>query len=236
METIARIKKAGKHFEILVDLDKAIELKQKLNKLDDEQLKLELSNVLAIATIFTDHKKGLKPSTQDLVEAFGTDDVYKIAKQILLYGELQLPTEYRAKLREEKLKQIISFLARNAIDTVTRTVPSPERIEKAIKEAGIKIDEFKSVDEQINRVISELQKVLPLKLEVMQLEVIVPAAYTGKAYSFLARYNKQQEEWLDDGSLRCIVTIPTALQAEFYNKLNKLTNGTALTKDLGVRE
>jgi ribosome maturation protein SDO1 len=224
MQTVARIKKAGKHFEIIVDLDKALELKKGSN--------VPISDALISDAVFSDHKKGLKPSEQDLQEAFNTTDLNSIAIEIIKHGEVQLPVEYRARLRQEKLKQIVSFLSRNAIDPRTKAVHPAERIEQAIKHAGIKIDENKSIDEQINQIISGLSRVLPIKLETKRIEIIVPATFTGKVYSLLSKYSKEDESWLDDGSLRCIISLPTALQPEFYDKLNKSSHGTAMTKEL----
>lgn len=58
-QTIARIKKAGKHFEILVDLDEAMAVKKgSSNSIEPEGDR-----------IFTDHKKGFVPSTNELEEA-----------------------------------------------------------------------------------------------------------------------------------------------------------------------
>jgi ribosome maturation protein Sdo1 len=74
--------------------------------------------------------------------------------------------------------------------------------------------------------------VLPIKLETKRIEIIVPATFTGKVYSLLSKYSKEDESWLDDGSLRCIISLPTALQPEFYDKLNKSSHGTAMTKEL----
>ncbi|MEM2932916.1 MAG: ribosome assembly factor SBDS [Candidatus Pacearchaeota archaeon] len=239
--SIARIKKLGKEFEILVsDAEKALQLKEKLKKIRQEKKIIEkaelienLQKICQVNHIFYDEKKGLKPTESELQTAFGTTDFFDIAAEIIETGEIVLPSELRKKLREQKLKQMIDFLSKNAVDPRTKSLHPPERIEAALKQVGAKIDEFKSIDEQLQSIINQLARILPIKLEIRKLEVIIPAAFTGKAYSFLAKYNKQQEEWLDDGSLKVILNLPTALQPEFFDKLNKITNGTSLTKDLG---
>lgn len=234
MRTVARLKKLNKEFEIILeDVEKAIELKEKLNKINEANFIEQIRLLSPSLMIFTDEKKGLKPTKQELEETFGTTDFFKIAKEILLNGEIVLPTEYRKKLREEKFKQIVNWLSRNAIDPRTKTLHTPDRIEMAIKQAGIKIDEFKPIDIQMPHIITQLSRVLPLKIEIRKIEVTIPSIFTGKTYNLISKFNKISEEWLDDGSLKVVITLPSALLPEFFDKLNKATSGTAITKDLG---
>lgn len=234
MRSVARLKKLNKEFEIILeDVEKAIELREKLNKIDEIHFIEQIRLISPSLTVFTDEKKGLKPTQQELENAFGTNDFFKIAKEILLNGEIVLPAEYRKKLREEKLKQVINWLSRNAIDPRTKTLHTAERIEAAIKQAGIKIDEFKPIDIQMPNIINQLSRVLPIKIEIRKIEITIPSVFTGKAYNLISKFNKISEEWLDDGSLKVIVTLPSALMPEFFDKLNKTTSGTAITKDLG---
>jgi ribosome maturation protein SDO1 len=231
--SIARIKKAGKEFIIIIDdAEAALSLKEKLKKGAKADIET-LQKICPTNFVFLDEKKGLKPSQQELQSAFGTTDFFKIAEEIIRDGEIVLPLQIRRKLIEEKTKQIINFIARNAIDPRTKALHPVERIEAAFKQAGIKVDEFKSVDEQIKPILNQLSRVLPLKIENRKIEVTIPAAFTGKAFSLLARFDKQKEEWKDDGSLVAVVVLPSALQPEFFEKLNKATQGTATTRDLG---
>ncbi|MEM1534968.1 MAG: ribosome assembly factor SBDS [Candidatus Pacearchaeota archaeon] len=238
---IARIKKLGKDFEIILDdVEEALRLREKLRqsrkqgkKVEETEIIDSIQKICPVNTIFLDEKKGLKPTEAQLNEAFGTTDFFTIAAEIIESGDIVLPLELRKKLREQKFRQIVDFIARNAIDPRTKTLHPPERVEAALKQIGAKIDEMKSIDEQIQQIVNDLSKVLPIKLETRKLEVIVPAAFTAKAYGLITKYNRQQEEWLDDGSLKVIIALPSALQPEFFDKLNKATNGTALTKDLG---
>lgn len=236
MRSLARIKKSNKEFEIILeDVEKAIALREKLRrgKISESEFVEEIRKLSPNSFIFFDEKKGLKPSNDDLEIAFGTTDFFKIAKEILLHGEIVLPSEYRKKLREQKLKQIIDWLSRNAIDPRTKTLHPAERIESAIKQAGIKVDEFKSIDIQIHNILSEINRVLPMKIETRKIEVVIPAAFTGKTYGLLSKFHKLKEEWQDNGSLKITLALPSALMPEFFDKLNKSTHGTALTKDLG---
>ena len=221
-EVMARLRQGNKTFELLVDMDKAIDFKHG---------KGDIRDVLALDVIFSDAKKGMHAAEADVKSAFKTTDVYEVASQIIKRGEVQLTVEYKKKLREAKEKQIIDFLSRNCIDPHTNLPHPPQRIQNALAEIGVKIDEFKSVEEQVNDIIKELQRVLPIKFEFKRLAVKIPAAYTGKAYSLLRNYLKK-EEWAADGALIAIVEMPAGLQVEFFNKLNSLTQGSAETKEL----
>ena len=108
---IARTKTGGKHFEILVDVDKALEFKK--------SGKGSIGEVLAVDAIFVDSKKGMHAGEKDLKEAFGTNDINFVAEKIVKTGEIQLPTEYKEKQREGKEKQIVEFIVRNAVDPRT---------------------------------------------------------------------------------------------------------------------
>ncbi|MEM3405799.1 MAG: ribosome assembly factor SBDS [Candidatus Pacearchaeota archaeon] len=218
----ARIKIKGKNFEILVDLDKALQLRKGIN--------VSIENILAIDEIFYDVKKGLKVSKADLQNYFSTDNVREAAKKIILEGEIQLPSEYKAKMVDEKMKQIIDFIARNAIDPTTNKPHSLTRIEDAIKKIGIKIDN-KPVQEQIPRVLEELRKILPLRIETKKIKLRIPAIYTGQVYNLIKEY-KEKEEWLNNGDLEVIVNIPAGLQIEFYDKINHVCHGNVISQEI----
>ena len=138
--TIARITHDGEHFEILTKPEPA--LAYKLGKTTS------ISQILATETIFTDAGKGSKASEEKLQQVFGTTDPIKIAEIIVKKGTLQLTTEQRKKLVEDKRRQIISFISRECIDPKTNLPHPPLRIEQAMKQIHYSIDPSKAVEEQ----------------------------------------------------------------------------------------
>lgn len=228
-DVVARIKAKGKNFEIIVDCDKALALKRQ-GKITNPVITLR--DVLAIDNVFSDYKKGLKVSSSDLKNAFGTDNVYDVAAKIIVDGEVVLPQEYRDKAREEKLKQIVDFLARNCIDPRTGAPYTPERISSAIKQVGAKIEENRPVNEQALLLMKDLATVLPIKIEMKKIKIVVPPVYVAQAYGFLKSFTKEKEDWLGDGSLSCVINLPAGMQLEFYDKLNNITHGSALTEEI----
>ncbi len=219
---IARTKIAGKHFEILVDVDKALAFKK--------SGKGNINEVIAIDAIFTDSKKGFHAPKNDIKDAFKTEDVYEIAKKIIMQGEIQVPVEYKEKQREGKLKQVIDFFVRNSIDPRTDRPYTPERIERSLEEAGVNITN-KPIETQIKDILSELSKVIPIKIETKKILVIIPSKYTGQVYGLIQSY-KESEEWMNNGDLKVIINIPLGFQIEFYDKLNSITHGSAISEEL----
>lgn len=216
---LARLKKNNNNFEVCVNPEKAMDFKKGKCSIDD---------VLEFPKIFSDVKKGMKASEESMKKVFGTIDVKEIAKKIVLEGEVQLTSDYRKKLQEQKKKQIIDFIHKQSVDPKTN-IPHPlTRIEAAFEEAKINIDSFKSVEEQIKQVLPKLQRVLPIKFVVKEIDVVIPGEHVGKAYNKVKSFGKIiKEDWRSDGSWHLLIEIPGGLEQEFYDKLNNLTRGSA---------
>jgi ribosome maturation protein SDO1 len=219
-QTLAKIRRGSKHFEIIVDLDEALAMK----KGDSEFLNVEGDR------IFTDSKKGQVASASDLQEAFGTTDVLEVAKKIVKTGDVQTTQEHRSAEQEAKLKQVVDFLTTNAVDPQTGNPITAERIRRAIDESSVNIKNV-PVENQIADILAEISKVIPIKIETKHVKITVPAIYTGQVYGVVAQY-KEKEKWLDDGSLEVFVKVPSGLIMDFYDKLNSITHGSALTEDI----
>lgn len=219
---IARLKKEGNNFEILVDCDKALELRA--------GKPISLSDVVATDDIFKDVKNGDKASEHLLMQVFKTTDVEKISEIIIRQGEIHLTAAHRAKLLEEKRRRIVEIIHRNAIDSQTGLPHPSQRIERAMEEARVRIDENKKAEEQVDAVVKQLRVIIPLKFEMREIAVKVPAQYAGLAYPILKRYKLLRDEWGSDGSLMGIVEIPAGIQDEFFAQLNKITKGDVETK------
>jgi ribosome maturation protein SDO1 len=220
MNTTARIKKAGKRFEIIVDLDDAMKLK-----------KGEISLISVEGdSIFSDSKKGQRASPSDLKQAFGTEDVSEIAKIIIKEGEVLTTQDYRSEEQEKKFKQVIDFLVSNSINPQTNNPHTPERIKSALEEAHVNIKNV-PVESQINEIVELVSKVLPIKIETKKIKITIPAIHTGQAYGVVNQY-KEEEKWKDDGSLEIIVNVPCGIVIDFYDKLNSITHGSALTEEI----
>ncbi len=215
---IARLIKGKKHFEILVDCENAIAFRH--GRLQD------VTKALATKNIFSSVRGATHAPESDLKIVFGTIDPKKIAEAIIRHGEIQLTTEHKQKLREQKKKQLITLIQRNAINPQTNTPHPPTRIANAIEQSRISVDEFKSAEEQLPAVIKKLRVILPIKFETRILEIMIPAQHATQSFHILKGYGKlMKEQWNNRGSLIAQLELPAGLQEELENQLNKLTRG-----------
>jgi ribosome maturation protein SDO1 len=223
--TIARLTKDNEHFEILVKPEKALDYRMEKSS--------RITEVLAAEIIFADANKGTKVSEETMRKAFGTTDPLKIADEILKKGALQLTTEQRRKMVEDKRKQIVDFISRQAVDPKTNLPHPPLRIENAMAQIRYTIDAHKPVEEQAREIVKLLRPILPLKIEQISVAVRVPAEYSARAYGSLKNFGEiKQEEWRADGSWYGIIEMPAGAYASFLNKLGDITKGNGEAKIL----
>jgi len=222
---IARLKKGEDHFEVLVDPYAAADL------IDGKEVDI-LQN-LAIDTIFEDSKKGKHASEESLQKVFETTDITEIAKKIILKGDIQLTTEQRSKMQRNKTNRIVETISKNAMDPKTKAPHPRQRIERAMEEAGIHVDPFKPVSEQVKIIIEQLRPIIPISMEQIRISVKIPAEQIGKAYGTIRNYGAlEREDWQSDGSWVGIIRIAAGMQTDFYDKLNDVTKGNVSTKIL----
>jgi len=222
---IARWKKGDEHFEVLVDPYAAADL--------IEGKDIDIVQNLAIDTVFEDSKKGEHASEESIQTVFGTTNIEEVAKKIILKGEIQLTTEQRHKMQKNKKNRIIDTIVRNAMDPKTKAPHPRQRIELAMDEAGVHVDPFKPVKDQVKTTIEALQSFIPLSIASVRISVKIPSQFIGKSYGVVRNFGTlEKEDWQSDGSWIGIIRLPAGLQAEFYDKLNNVTKGNVSTKIL----
>jgi len=218
--TIAKFSFEGEKFEILVKPDQALEYK--LGK------KKDISAILVSDEIYTDSGKGTKPSAEKLLKAFKTEDQTEIAIIIMQKGDLNLTTDQRRKMIDDKKKQIVEFIVKTYVDPRTHLPHPPIRVELAMKDGRISVDPQKSVDEQVKDIVEKLRSIIALKSENMELEIIIPAQYASQSYAVLKSVGSlKKEEWQNNGSLKAILEIPAAVRPNVIDRLGSITKGSA---------
>ncbi|MFP4116235.1 MAG: ribosome assembly factor SBDS [Candidatus Aenigmatarchaeota archaeon] len=220
---IARLDSHGQHFEVLVDPEKALDVKKGKD--------IKLDELIAVDDVFEDSDKGERISDKELNSAFGTNDIKEIVYEIIRNGEVQLTTEQRRKMREEKRKEIASTIARRAVNPQTDKPHPKKRIMNAMEESGVHVDEMRDVEDQVSEIIDKLKPILPLSVEEVKIAVRVPADHAGEASGKLRNIGKiKKEDWGSDGSWRAVIKMPAGLQDKFYKKANSVTKGEVETK------
>jgi ribosome maturation protein SDO1 len=218
--TIVRLSAGNEKFEILVKPDPALEYK--LGK------KMDISNIMISDEIYSDANKGTRSSTEKLMKQFKTTDQLEIAKQIMAKGDLNMNTDQRRKMIEEKKRQIVEYINKNFVDPKTHMPHPVSRINAVLDEARLAIDPFKRLDDQIKNIIEPLRKVLPLKSEILELNVTVPAQYSGQSFSVFKSIGEiKSEQWLSDGSLQVVLNLNAGMKSAFLDRIGTATKGSA---------
>lgn len=212
------IKKGHLRFEIYVDPNLAFEYRR------GEDIPLE--DILKSYEVYEDAKRGERATDSLVKDAFGSDEIFDIAPEIIKQGEFKLTHEQRVQLVEEKTETIISHLAKRAMNPQTGHPHPPDRIRQAMEEAKVTVDPFITVDEQIPTVVKSLRVIIPISFESVKLQITLPASFSGKGYNLVAKAGViKSESWGQDGSWTGLVEIPAQKRQELYDELNKLTKG-----------
>ncbi len=225
---VARIKKNGETFEVVVDPESAIAFKE--GSLKDVKL------VIKSEKIFFNAQKGELAPEHLFIDVFKTNDILKIAEIILIEGEVCLTAEHRKKEIERKKKQIIHIIHKNGVDPKTNYPHTLVRIEDAFLQCKAHVDEFKTAEEQVRDVLKKMQVLLPIKFEVKVIEIVSLPQYSHSCYGYANKVGKIIKSiWSSNQSWSGVIEIPGGLEEEFHDSLNKLSKGTVQTKITNIK-
>jgi ribosome maturation protein SDO1 len=232
----ARLESHGARFEVLVDPDAALAIRR-------EEFDGDLEDVIAAEDVFEDASRGDRPAEADLEEVFGTTDPMTIIPEVIRRGEIQITAEQRREMQEQKRRRLIDTIARNAVNPQQGDAPHPpDRIERALEEAGFTVDPMEPAESQVDDALEALRPVIPISFAEVTMAVRLPAEYAGKAQAQVRQFGDlEREEWQPDGSWVGVTTFPAGMQNEFYDLVNEHTSGEAETRivkdedDINVR-
>lgn len=226
---VGRLTISGQKFEILVDPNRALDFKR--------GAKVTMQEVMAYPVIYKDTKTSEAVAPADLQKAFGTTDPLKVAERIVKNGEIQLTTEQRRTMVDQRKVQIAAIIARKGVNPQTNTPHPQQRVMGVMEQVGVQIDPFADAESQVEKVLKAIKVVIPIKFEKVVLQVKVPSQHAGKAFPVLKSAGTlQSEQWLNDGSLQANVEILAGVQDEFQQKLANATKGEYESKVLKREE
>jgi len=222
---VARLETHGERFEILVDPDLAVKIRH------GEALDIE--DAVAAIFVFENASRGERSPDEALQKVFSTTDFPAIARRIIEKGEIHLTAEQKKHLTAEKRGQVVTYIARHAINPQTGLPHPPARIEMAMEEAKVAIDPFRPLDELVAETMKALRPLIPIRFEEVRVAVKIPAEHAARAYGDIDAFARiEQEEWQKDGSWICVVKIPGGMQQELENLVKKVTKGSGQTRVL----
>ncbi len=221
----ARLESHGERFEVLVDPDAALAIKR-------DEFDGDLADVIAAEDVFEDAARGDRPPESALEEVFGTTDPLEIIPEVIREGEIQITAEQRREMQEQKRKQLVNTIVRNAVNPQMDDAPHPpERVERALEEAGFKVDPMEPVENQVDEALDQLRPILPIRFDEMIVAVKLPADHAGSGQAKVREFGDlQEEEWQADGSWVGVVEFPAGLQNDFYDLVNEVSAGEAETR------
>jgi len=222
---IARYETGGNRFEILID-PKAAQSYSEGDEIDWE-------DAIAADGIWSDSSKGERTPDMLVNNTFETTDLIEIYKKILVEGTIQLTSQQRKEMVEQKRKQIVAHIVANAMNPQTGGPHPPQRIENAIDEVRYSVDPMETMDSQVEKIIKSIKKLIPISFEKIRVAVKIKAIYVGKCYGQITSLSKiESEEYQKDGSWIGMLEMSATSFAKLEDTLGSLTKGTAETKML----
>lgn len=219
----ARYETSGNRFEILID--------SKLAQNYSEGEDIDWEDAIAVDGIWSDNAKGERAPDTLVNETFQTTDLIEIYKQILNEGTIQLTSQQRKEMVEQKRKQIIANIVANAMNPQTGGPHPPQRIENAIDEAKVSIDPMESVETQVEKIIKAIKFLIPISFEKIRVAVKIQAIHVGKCYGQITSLGSiESEEYQTDGSWIGMLEMSAASFVKLEDVLGSVTKGTAETK------
>lgn len=217
--------KGDKQFEILVDPDLAKEAKMEGKDHDIQRL-------LFVQDVFVDAGEGERASVEELEEEFGTDQMMEAAKQIFEKGKMQLTTDQKAEIRDDKWKQLVSMIARRAQDPKTGNPHPPQRVENALDEAGFHVNWDSNIEDEFDEAIDILRPIIPISLDEKTVAIRIPVDNAGQAYDKIQQVADVDEENWGNEFFTARLTLPAGVLSELMDDLQDITSGQTEMKEV----
>ena len=221
----ARLESHGERFEVLVDPDAALAIRR-------GEFEGDLEDVIAAEDVFEDASSGDRPAENALEEVFGTTDPLEVIPEVIRGGEIQITADQRREMQEQKRRQLINQITRNAVNPQMDDAPHPpERIESALEETDFRVDPMEPVESQVDDALDALRPVIPIRFDTVTVAVQLPPDYAGSGQAQVREFGDlEREEWQSDGSWVGVLQFPAGMQNEFYDLVNEVSSGEAETQ------
>ena len=220
---LARWEFGGKRYEILVDPDLVESFKS-------DPSTVNIDDFLATDEVWHDARGGDRPTEEAIEATFSTQEISKIAEIIIERGSIQLTTNQRKDLVEQKRQLIIHEIHSTAVDPKAKTPHPKTRIELALEESRFSVDPFKRLELQVKDAIDILKPLIPLSFEPARVAFRIPSAGYGACGKFLRPY-LDKEEWLSNGDWACIIQCPPGMAGNLIGKVKGVA-GNSEVKEL----
>lgn len=217
--------RGDKQFEILVQPDLAKEA-----KLEGEDH--EIQRMLFVQEIFTDAGEGERASADEIEKEFGTRQIMEAAEEIFEKGDMQLTTDQKADMRQEKWRQLVNMISRRVQNPKTGNPHPPERVENALDETGFNVQWDSDLEEEFEDAIDELRPIIPVSLDEKTVAIRIPNDKAGKAYDKIQQTAQIEDEQWGNDFFTARLTLPAGVLSELVDELQDMTSGQTEMKEI----
>jgi len=217
--------KGDKQFEILVDPDLAKEAKM-------EGKDHDIQRMLFVQEVFVDAGEGERASVDELDDEFGTEQMMEAAEEIFEKGKMQLTTDQKAEIRDDKWKQLVNMIARRAQDPKTGNPHPPQRVENALDEAGFHVNWDSNIEDEFDDAIDVLRPIIPISLDEKTVAIRIPVDNAGQAYDRIQQVADVEEEEWGNEYFTARLTLPAGVLSELIDELQDITSGQTEMKEV----
>jgi ribosome maturation protein SDO1 len=167
---IVRLKRGGKRFEVAAYRNTVVAWRNGVEK--------DIDEVLQVHTIFANLDKGILAKSEDLIEAFGTDNEDQVCVDILNKGEFQVSEQERQMQVDALFRDVATRVSDMCVNPETQRPYPLSTIERAMREELHFAPSLnRAAKQQALAVIKQLEAadVLPIARARMHVRLVVPA-------------------------------------------------------------
>ena len=172
---VVRYKRCGKRFEVAAYRNTVYAWRNASEK--DKAAMLLSDEVLQARTVFTNLEQGVAAKSEDLIEAFGTDDEEAVCVEVLSKGEFQVSEEERQAQVEQLFRDVVTRVTDMCVNPETRMPYPLTTIERYMKETmHFAPSTTKSAKQQALMVVRQLEQStdFPVRRAQMRLRLRLP--------------------------------------------------------------
>ena len=124
--SIVRMKKGGKRFEIACYPNKVMDYRSGVEK--------DIDSVIQIEAIYLNTARGDVASSEELLKAFGTQNIREIIEIVLKEGVLQIGEKERNQQAQLLFKDCCNLVSQSTVDPATQRPYTQTMIEKVLQD------------------------------------------------------------------------------------------------------
>lgn len=193
--------------------------------------------MLQTHSVFINVSKGQFAKKDDLMKAFGTEDVTAVCKEILSKGELQVSDKERHSQLDTLFKDIATNVADKCVNPESKRPYPVSMIEKAMKDIHFSVKPNRNAKQQALDVIPLLKESIPLERASMRIKVVFTGKEAKKLKDKIVKIctTIEDDDW-DNGTVTLVGLIDPGQYRTIDDMLREDTKGTGTLELLNLKE